>query len=135
MGNGDGDYVTNSAGSSLTSNHITMGNGNGDYITTNGLGGNNIINIGSGQNDLIDVSTNDQITVGVGGSDAFYFNQNTFGTIGHVQIYNYNFAHDTLHYSSMPTATLANSNGNVLITFQGDSQDSITLVGVHLPPV
>jgi hypothetical protein len=84
------------------------------------------------------VGQNDTITVGKG-QDTFQFGQSdqaSPGGIGAVTITGFNPTKDVIVLQQLlqntnPYSVADDAQGNAVITFQGNTQDSITLVGVH----
>ena len=109
--------------------------------------GGNAITVGNG-NDTIHVGTNDTVTVGKG-QDVLAFDwnpqsssaplnqgpdQSMPGGIGHVTITGFAVSKDVIEVQKALATTFSASDdvhGNAVITFSGDTQDTITLVGVH----
>jgi hypothetical protein len=128
LGNGNTDTV-NANGSGF--NNITLGNGNNDVVN-DANGSFDSITVGNG-NDTIHVGMNDTIKVGIG-QDSFQFDQTTAGNIGAVTITGFDPSKDVIVIQKALAASFSatdDSHGNVVITFPGDTQDTITLVGVH----
>src|SRR5262249_43909307 len=130
LGDGDGDVVFGGA------DQITLGNGNNDTVFSNF--GNCTITVGNG-NDTIHLGTNDTVAVGKG-QDVFVFDrffQNQPGGIGAVTITGFDPSKDVIQIqqalqNTNPLQVHDDAHGNAVITFQnGDTRDSITLVGVH----
>jgi Ca2+-binding RTX toxin-like protein len=145
LGNGDGDTVA--AGSS-DGDTITLGNGAGDIVDahfsigdtiTLGNGNNDLVIGGAGStitvgngNDTINVGLNDTVTVGHG-QDTFAFDQTVAGTIGAVTITGFDPGKDVMLFKqALATGFTAtdNAQGNAVVTFTGDTQDTVTLLGV-----
>jgi hypothetical protein len=138
LGSGDGDVVD---AQDSFQNTITLGNGNGDTV----FGGiSTTITLGNG-NDTIHVGLNNTITAGRG-QDVFAFDQipsgrngndeSKPGGIGTVTITGFNPSKDLIVIqqtlqNTNPYSVHDDAHGNAVITFQGDTTDSITLVGVH----
>jgi hypothetical protein len=156
LGNGDGDMVSVGPDGGQ-GDHITLGNGNGDGVNVfphpqflvqleitlgNGNGDtvqatdtqNAVIKVGNG-NDTIFVGQSSTVTVGTG-QDTFIFNQASLGLfIGDaVTINGFDPSKDVLQLPLAVQNTYSaqdDVHGNAVIKFQGDTKDSITLVGVH----
>jgi hypothetical protein len=149
FGDGDNDFV---GGINFSNNKISFGNGGGDRVYAGGAGDHNIIKMGNGDGDVVDLrfDTNDTITVGTGnlvqihmgtdttatvgkhgGIDTFYFTQTTQGDIGSAKIYNFDIAKDIIEISMSGSYSSHLDHCNTVITFAGDPSDTITLVGVQ----
>jgi Ca2+-binding RTX toxin-like protein len=123
LGNGN-DTVT------VLGSYSTINVGNGNNTITSG--GESTITLGNG-NDTVYVGMADTITVGKG-SDAFIFNQTTPGTIGAVTINHFDPGKDLITIQQSLATNFGysdNIQGNAVITIDGNSSDTITLVGVH----
>ena len=124
-------------------NLVFLGDGNHDTVFSSGF---DIITVGKG-NDSIHVGTNDTVTVGTG-QDTFAFDwtavtsggvvdQTKPGGIGNVSITGFDPSKDVIVLQQALQSTNPYSvhddpvTGNAVITFQHDTLDSITLVGVH----
>ena len=145
VGNGNNDQLIITNG---LDNIVTVGNGNNDVVFCP-LG--SVITVGNG-NDTIHVGLNSAVTVGTGHdilafdwnpqsslplNQGFGVDQSKPGGIGHVTITGFNPSKDVivLQQALENTNPLSVHNdpvtGNAVITFNGDTQDTITLVGVH----
>ena len=129
LGNGNNDVVNDGGG---IFDKITLGNGNNDTV----FGGpHSTITVGNG-NDTIHVGFSDTITVGKG-QDSFVFDQVPADgphLIGAVTINHFDPSKDVIVIQkALATSFNAqdDAHGNAVITFNGDTQDTITLVGVH----
>jgi hypothetical protein len=144
VGNGDNDQLIITNG---LDNIVTVGNGNNDVVFCPIA---SVITVGNG-NDTIHVGLNTAVTVGTGHDIlAFDWNpqssspplnqsidQSKPGGIGHVTITGFNPSKDVIVLQQ----ALENTNplsvqddpvtGNAVITFNGETLDTITLVGVH----
>ena len=128
LGNGNNDVVMDDG----IFDKITLGNGNNDTV----FGApHSTITVGNG-NDTIHVGFSDTVTVGKG-QDSFVFDQvpdDGPHPIGAVTINHFDPNKDVIVIQkALATSFNAqdDAHGNAVITFNGDTQDTITLVGVH----
>jgi hypothetical protein len=144
LGDGKNDTVTAIGGEE---NLITLGNGNNDTVFSGATHFGNTVTVGNG-NDTIHVGRNDHVLVGTG-HDVLAFDWNPLSTvtplnqgpdqskpfgIDSVTITGFDPSKDVIVIQQ----ALENTNplsvtyggGNAVITFSGETQDSITLVGV-----
>jgi hypothetical protein len=65
-----------------------------------------------------------------GGIDYFTFINPNEGEIGSAKIYNFDITKDIISITTSDTYSSVITHGNTVITFDGNTLDSITLVGV-----
>jgi hypothetical protein len=96
----------------------------------------NTIKVGNG-NDTIHVGFDDDVTVGKG-HDTFVFDGTTLGSIGRVDIFNFDSSKDVIDLSSKFATQVSvqkGSFGTGILIDNGNAGDGILLVGVHVSAV